>query len=118
MIFVSIPMRTGRGQNDREHHMARHRRMKAEREAVLWALHPKKPPAGPVTVLLRRVSPPGATGKWVPLDEHDNLRGALKAPVDGVAQWLGRDDADPSIVWMYAQRRGEPKQWAVEVEVS
>lgn len=118
MLTVSIPLRTTNGQNAREHHMARARRVKAERNVVGWLMRRHKAPAGPVTVLLRRVSPPGATGRWVPLDEHDNLRGALKAPVDALATWLGRDDADPSITWQYAQRRGEPGEWAIEVEVN
>lgn len=95
--------------------MARHRRVKAEREAVKWALKTHKPPAGPVRVLLTRVSPPAANGRWAKLDEHDNLRGSLKAPVDQVAAWLGRDDADPSIAWSYAQRRGAKGEWRVEI---
>jgi len=30
---------------------------------------------------------------------------------------LGIDDRDPRVTWTYAQRRGKPKQYAVEVEV-
>lgn len=116
-IHALVPLRTTNGQNAREHHMVRHRRVRAERAAIAWALATRTPPAGPVRVLMTRVSPPGATGVWQPLDAHDNLRGALKAPVDAVAQWLGRDDADPSIEWRYAQRQGRAGQWAVEVQV-
>ena len=107
-----VPLRTTAGQNVREHHLARHRRVKAERHAVAWLLITKLPPRGPVRVLMRRVSPGN------PLDAHDNLRGALKAPVDQVAAWLGRDDRDPSITWDYDQRRGEKGEWLVEIEVT
>lgn len=110
---VSVPLKTGRGQNDREHFRARQRRVKSEREAVQWMLNGIPAPAGRVRVLLVRVSPRSATG-WKPLDAHDNLRASLKAPVDQVAAWLGRDDADPSIAWDYGQREGP---WAVEIHV-
>jgi hypothetical protein len=114
-IKISVPLRTSRGQNEREHHMARHRRVKAERAAIGWGLAGKpKPPLGStLQVLMCRVSP-GSKG----LDSHDNLPASLKAPVDAVAEWLGRDDADPLIKWSYAQRPGKKGEWAVEVEVS
>ncbi|WP_213956319.1 hypothetical protein [Variovorax sp. dw_954] len=116
-LHISVPLRTGAGQNDREHHRARARRVKAEREAVAWMLATHKPPVGQVRVTLVRVSP----GR--PLDAHDNLRGSLKAPVDQIAAWLGRDDADPSIDWCYGQRpgkrgkRGNQGEWAIEIHV-
>lgn len=111
-LKVTVPIRTTRGQNEREHPMARHRRVKSEREAVAWLLKPHRAPAGPVTVLMRRVAPSKG------LDAHDNLPASLKAPVDQVAAWLGRDDADPSITWQYAQRPGKKGEWAIEIEVS
>lgn len=117
-IHASVPLRTTNGQNVREHHFTRARRVKKEREAVLWRLAPTRRPAGPVRVLMVRVSPPSATGRWQPLDAHDNLRGALKAPVDAVAEWLGRDDADPSITWEYGQRQGAKGEWAVELHIT
>ncbi|MBH2008307.1 MAG: hypothetical protein I8H71_01270 [Xanthomonadaceae bacterium] len=112
MINASIPLRTGGGLNGREHWRARARRVKGERHATAWVMRAHAAPAGSVTVLLRRVSP-GTR----PMDD-DNLPGSLKAVRDQIADWLGRDDADPSIAWKYDQRRGEPKQWAVEVEVT
>lgn len=113
MIHVSVPIRTGNGQNDREHWRKRARRVKAEKEAVGYLFAGKRAPPGPVSVLMVRVSPRSATG-WRGLDEHDNLRASLKAPVDAVAIWLGRDDADKSIQWQYGQREGP---WAVEIHV-
>jgi hypothetical protein len=112
-LHLLVPLKLGNGQNDREHFRARHRRVKAEREAVQWQLNGKIPPTGPVRVLLVRVSPTSAAG-WKGLDAHDNLRASMKAPVDQVAQWLGRDDADSSITWEYGQREGE---WGMELYV-
>jgi hypothetical protein len=106
-VRVAVPIRTGRGLNAREHHYARAKRVKAERNAVGWLLNVKTAPGGPVRVLLTRVAPSAG------LDD-DNLQGALKAVRDAVAVWLGRDDADKSIAWTYAQRRGA---WGVEIEV-
>ena len=110
-LKLSIPLRTGSGLNDRMHHMARARKVKAERLAVGLVLNTHKAPAGPVTVNLGRVSP-SAKG----LDK-DNLQGALKGVRDQVSAWLGRDDADESITWNYGQRPGKTKEWAVEISV-
>jgi hypothetical protein len=59
----------------------------------------------PVRVTLTRVS----GGR---LDD-DNLRPALKAVRDVVAAWLGLDDADPRVRWVYRQRAG----WAAAVTI-
>lgn len=91
--------------NLREHYMARARRTKAQRAAV-QRLAPKWE-AGPLLVVtLTRV------GKRR-LDD-DNVRGALKAYRDGVADWLKVDDASPLVRWEYRQETGEP---SVRVEV-
>ena len=47
--------------------------------------------------------------------DDDNLRGAIKAIRDGVADWLGVPDNDPRVTWAYAQRTVPRKQYAVEV---
>jgi hypothetical protein len=110
---VSVPLRTGRGLNDRyAHPMQRARVVKKEREAAQWVLSGQPAPAGPVRVLLCRVSP-SSRG----LDQ-DNLLGSLKAVRDQVASWLDRDNAHESITWQYAQRAGKPAEWAVEIEVT
>jgi hypothetical protein len=110
MLKATIPLRTGRGLNGREHHMARARRVKAERQTTAWALVGKTAPPPPCTVLLTRVGPTNG------LDD-DNLAGSLKGVRDQVAVWLGVDDHDPRVQWRYAQRR-DNAGWTVLVEVA
>jgi hypothetical protein len=72
-------------------------------------------------VLLVRVSPRGLDG--------DNLQGALKAVRDGVTDWFSGglnesnkkgmiNDRDGRIRWMYQQKKGPPKHYAVEIWIS
>jgi hypothetical protein len=80
---------------------ARARSAKKQREAtglVLRSCFGNKPPEGPLVITVTRVHP----GRG--LDEHDNLAPSAKHVVDEIAKWLGRNDRDPSITWLYAQR--------------
>lgn len=105
--MLTIPLRTVPGMNVREHHMARARRVKAEREQVGWALRAIGRPALPCMVTLTRSAPSNG------LDD-DNLTGSLKGCRDAVAEWLGVDDRRRDIVrYSYEQERGP---WAVRVE--
>lgn len=110
-ITVTIPLRLGRGQNEREHFRVKAKRVKAERHAVAWATNakPRPPSTMPLLVHLVRVSP-----GTVKLDD-DNLSGAAKAVRDQIAQWLGRDDGHDSVTWTYGQRKGP---WGVEITIS
>lgn len=63
----------------------------------------------PCVVRLTRLSP-GT------LDD-DNLRGALKAVRDGVADRLGVDDRDPRVTWEYAQERFKGLKGVVLLEL-
>lgn len=105
--MISIPLRTGRGLNDREHFRAHARRVKKEREAAAWMLKSATKPELPCSVILTRVAPSNG------LDD-DNLAGSLKGVRDAVAQWVGVDDRDRQTVrYLYRQRRGE---WGVTIE--
>lgn len=122
-ITVEVPIKTPNITNQREHHMARHRRAKAQRGATMLALKTFKhhtaygvramlaqlgeeprlafmPNDRRLVVTLTRRSP-GA------LDAHDNLRAALKSVVDAVAEYFEVDDANPRLEWRYAQVRGK-----------
>lgn len=103
---LTIPLRTSRGQNAREHHHARAKRVKAERSAVAWLLLGKPKPALPCVVHMTRIAPSNG------LDD-DNLTGALKAVRDQIAEWLGVDDKDTARVkYVCHQERGP---WGVRI---
>lgn len=112
MIDITAPIRAESEANMREHWAKKAARAKRHR-SVAWALlrEADKEPRllGPVQVTLTRIAPRE-------LDD-DNLRGALKATRDGVADWLGVPDNDPRVRWDYAQDRGKPKVYAVRIEV-
>lgn len=103
---VVTSIRTVSEANRREHWAARARRAKGQRlqarvallvaDRVAWREVCRTAPG--VVVELMRV------GRRL---DDDNLRGALKAIRDGVADWLGWDDGDPRYEWRYAQRPGK-----------
>lgn len=107
MNALHVPMRTGRGQNDRGHWRTKHRNNLAEQEVIAWELRRMPKPPIPCSCLLTRFAPSNG------LDD-DNLTGALKNTRDAVAKWLGVDDGLRDVVrYRYAQVRGP---WGVRVE--
>ena len=102
-----LPIRTVSLANQREHWSSSARRSKVERLAAKMAC-PDVPL--PCAVTLTRIAPRA-------LDD-DNVRGAMKAIRDGIADSLGVNDRDPRVRWIYGQRRGAPKEYAVHVAIS
>lgn len=83
---------------------------KAQRRTVDWALRGAVLPSLPVVVTLTRI----ATRS---LDD-DNLAGAFKSIRDAVADRLGcGDSAKDPIQWAYAQRKGAPSEYAIEIKI-
>lgn len=116
---VVVPIRTISAANAREHWAVKARRVRAERQATAWALAQiGRTPAQraeivtrcPVVRITRLMGPRGRE-----LDD-DNLCSAMKGLRDEVARWLGADDADKRIAWVYAQQQ-RAEQWGVRVEV-
>lgn len=108
-----VPVRTGRGLNDRLHWAVRAGKVKRERAAVSlsWprASGVKVRPSLPVDVHLVRLSP--ATRRM----DDDGVQGALKAVRDQVAAELGADDGDRTrLRFTYGQERGP---WGVRVSI-
>jgi hypothetical protein len=108
-VILLPGFKTGRGLNDREHPMKRHRRVKAEKLAVSWQLatfNDRKPALLPCVCTLTRFAPSNG------LDD-DNLAGSLKGVRDAVAAWLGVDDRDRKRVrYQYEQQRAP---WGVGI---
>lgn len=102
-----IPLKTVSTMNLREHWSIRAKRAKAHRRETFWALASElKKPSLPCTITLTRI------GKRK-LDT-DNLAASFKACRDGVADWLGIDDGDERLTWVYAQELGA---YSVKIEI-
>lgn len=104
---IYLPIRTVSLANQREHWAKKAKRARKERQAA-YLITGRKLPSPPCVVKLVRVAPRD-------LDD-DNLRGSMKSIRDGIADRLGIDDRDPSVVWEYDQQRGKPKEYAVIIE--
>lgn len=105
--MILLPIRTVAGLNAREHHMARARRVREEREATGWALKGHEKPATPCAVTLTRISPAHV------MPDDDQVVGALKGIRDAVAEWLDVDDREKAVVrYAYEQEKGP---WGVRI---
>lgn len=111
MIDITLPIRTVNESNGQHGHWsAKSKRRKSQRQAVAWALHGRTLPPLPVVVLLTRIS----AGR---LDEHDNLRGAMKSIVDEIAEHYAVHDKDRRFEWRYAQQKGKRGEHAVRITI-
>jgi hypothetical protein len=122
-ITFILSIRT-RSENNMHGHWRGHAaRAKSQRSATYEALKGipfSKDDLSHANVSLVRVSPRELDG--------DNLQGALKAIRDGITDWMsgglnesnkkgGVNDRDPRIHWLYAQQRGNPKEYSVIIDV-
>lgn len=119
-LVVTLPLRTVSEANTRCHWAVRANRAKTQRLCAALSVRRYVQAEArricgdplrirvllPVVVTLTRRSPRA-------LDD-DNLRSALKAVRDGVADALGVDDRDPRVTWEYDQVRGS---YGVDVRI-
>jgi hypothetical protein len=107
MLSCTIPIRTVSVLNVREHWTKRARRTKEHRTLTHAMLrsHGKASDVYRSSWPLRfAITLTRMGGRKL---DDDNLRAALKACRDGVADWLGIDDGDERLTWVYRQ---EPKK--------
>lgn len=110
MITVDLPIKTGSGLNDRKHWAVRSRETKRARGTACLLVRAKLMPwEQGCTVTLTRLS----AGT---LDD-DNLRGAMKACRDGVADALGVQDNDKRVKWEYAQEKCKRGAYGVRIQI-
>jgi len=114
VIRIEYPGKLVSALNAREHHMARSRRVKAERLAARIELQraiggSSKPPL-PLAITVTRIAPRA-------LDAHDNLGASCKGTIDSIAAFFGVADNDPRITFRTAQERGRPRHYAVRIEI-
>jgi hypothetical protein len=98
-IRVTIPdlrVKSPNGLLGAEHFRSRHHRRQYERRCVRRALAGRRVPPGPWLVVWTRVGSK--------LFDGDNCSTSFKSPVDEVSDWLGINDADPRVTWLYSQR--------------
>ena len=110
MIRVAMPIMTVSLLNMREHWRATAKRKAEHRYVVSQYFKGLPVPALPITVTLTRWS-------CGTLDAHDNLPSAFKHIVDGLAAWIGIDDASNQVEWKYAQRKCPRGKFGVTVEI-
>lgn len=109
-LSLVIPIRTISEANVRSHFHAKAKRVKEQRSVARWTVGTRWRSVGlPCVVKLTRVAPKE-------LDD-DNLRSALKAIRDGVADALGIDDRDSRVTWDYAQQPAARRRYAVSIEI-
>lgn len=106
MTVLMLPLKTVSESNMREHWAAKASRVKRQRQVARVMT---KASALPATVTLTRYS----AGT---LDD-DNLRGALKAVRDGIADAFGVPDNDPRIRFAYAQAKAKRGEFGVQVRI-
>lgn len=115
MISITLPIRTVSEANKREHWAVTARRIKEQRGVAKLTMQsllaPDEMPGSWTKTVIRltRIAP-------CKLDSG-NLEVSFKGVQDGIADAIGFDDGDARLTWQYAQERGEPKQYAVRVEI-
>ena len=110
-IPIRIDIRTQSEMNLREHWGQRARRRKAHRLVASVATRDWKLGDGSsCAVTLTRIAPRAL--------DSDNLSASFKGIRDGIADSLGVDDRSARITWAYFQRRGRPKEYAVEIAIA
>jgi len=114
-VQYSIPVKVKSEANMREHHMAKYRRSKAQKNAAylmtVTEAKPYREPKSSITVAMIRGY--GKRGKKM---DSDNLARSMKACRDGIASGLCIDDCSDLIDWQYAQRQGDTDR--VEVVIA
>ena len=115
-LSISVPIRLVSEANAHEHWRKRCARANGQRNAVrsvLWATlgslagRRRLDEWGSARVLITRVAPRSL--------DSDNAVGSCKHVRDEIAAWLGVDDRNPRVTWDVEQRKGEPKQYAVDI---
>lgn len=98
------------------HHKKRHSKNQEQRFILHAYLKTIERPSLPITVSMCRVAP---------LEfDYVNLVGSMKQIQDVLADWLipglapGRADGDKRIKWEFLQRKGSPKEVALEIQLS
>ena len=114
-VVLPIKVVSEANQSKFEHWGTKARRVRSQRGVVKIGLYnfqrSLRAHKGAFRVTLTRIAPRK-------LDEHDNLPRSMKACVDEIAKACGVDDGAERIQFEYEQRKGKPKQHAVEIVIA
>lgn len=109
-LVIELPLHTVSEANDETYWRNRQRRAKGQRGATALLLRAHRVPTIPCVVRLTRIAPRT-------LDAGDNASSFAKHIRDEIAAWLGVNDRDSRVGWVYGQERGKVRQYAVRLEV-
>lgn len=115
-IELTIPLKIESEMNTSSgSRFAKYQRFKKQKQTVAFALSLHRQELADlvlrnIVVTLTRIGPRDLDG--------DNLQSGFKGVRDCVADALGRNDNDPSIEWLYGQRRGRPREYAFTVTIA
>lgn len=123
MICLELPIYLPSAGNMSEHRMAKHRRVKAQKEIVtlalrvpMWGCREKisalRAASGRLVVRLTRF----AFGNRQ-IDVGDNLPAAFKSTRDAIAALVGVDDGSDFYEWQYARQRCAKGAHAIRIEI-
>lgn len=115
---IKLPIKTVSEANlGHEHWTKKHKRHKLQKEAIKLACSNRiTPDMLPCTIKLTRIAPRF-------LDLHDNLPMSFKFILDALASLLvpgkaiGQADSDKRIEVRYEQKKGNQKEYAIEIEI-
>jgi hypothetical protein len=111
-IAVTIPVKIESSLNLRVHWRVRANTNASHRAAAWFGLKGATkwtPEMLPCVVTITRIAPREL--------DSDNLVGGCKSLRDGIADWLGIDDRDKRVQWVYEQQKGSPKTYAARIEI-
>lgn len=106
--LVDIDLHTQSEANSRDPWWKKAERVAIQRRTTMASLGLYERPALPVRVTLRRWS--------VSELDDDNLRSAFKGVRDAIAEWLGVDDRDRNVMWLYTQDKAKRGVHRIEIE--
>lgn len=114
-----LPIKTASESNSNEHWAIKARRHRLQKKRIFqeFLVNPPSVISFPCQVILTRIAPRK-------LDKDDNLPTSFKYIKDAIAESLtgikqaGRADDDDRISWTFKQEKGNPKEYAIKVEMS
>lgn len=116
MISWLLPIKTVSENNSTEHWRKKHARHKIQKNYIRMQFLIERPQIMlPCTITLTRIAPRAL--------DSDNLQGSLKWIRDSIADNIieglspGRADSDPRLTWIYAQKKGNIKEYALLIEI-